>query len=140
MSQDTITKRVIFTFSGEAAGRPIVTELVSKFDLQINIYRASITPNEEGYMAIDVTGTEERINEGLAFIESLDININKTGNSLIWNKDVCTGCGNCLSHCPTGALYVADKKNRRIDFNGEKCIECLSCIRNCPFGACSSLF
>lgn len=140
MSKDTVTRRVILTFTGHAAGQPIVNELVKTYDLQINIYRASITPNEEGYLAIDVTGTEENIIAGMAYIQTFNIEISKSGNSLVWNEDKCTGCGNCLSHCPTDALHIADEKSRQIKFNGEKCIACMSCIRNCPFGACTSLF
>ncbi|MBI9107868.1 MAG: 4Fe-4S binding protein [Spirochaetales bacterium] len=140
MTEKNITRRVILTFSGHAAGQPIVNELVKKHDLQINIYRARITPKEEGYLAVDLTGSEENIASGLAYIESFNININETGNSLLWDEDKCVGCGNCLSHCPTEALYIAEPKSRKVKFNGEKCIECMSCIRNCPFGACSSLF
>ena len=77
MSQENITRRVILTFSGHAAGQPIVNELVKKYDLQINIYRARITPKEEGYLAIDLSGTEKNIAEGLNYIESFNININQ---------------------------------------------------------------
>jgi ferredoxin len=140
MNQITVTHRVILTFSGHAAGQPIVNELVKKYDLQINIYRASITPNEEGYLSIDLTGLEKNITAGLAYIQSLDIEISKSGHSLVWNEDKCVGCGNCLSHCPTGALYISNIDSREVKFNGDKCIACMSCIRNCPFGACSSLF
>ena len=91
-------------------------------------------------MAIDVTGEEKQVSDGLKFIESFDVNVSRTMNSLVWNEEKCTGCGNCLSHCPTDALFISDSKSREINFNGEKCIACMSCVRNCPFGACSSLF
>ena len=135
-----ITKRVLLTFTGSISGKPIVSELVRKYDLEINIYRASITPNEEGHMAIDVTGDEKMVEEGLKFIESFNVNVSRTMNSLVWNEEKCVGCGNCLSHCPTEALYIADQASREVRFNGEKCIACMSCVRNCPFGACTSLF
>ncbi|MDC7226620.1 MAG: 4Fe-4S binding protein [Spirochaetales bacterium] len=135
-----ITKRVLLTFSGSIAGKPVVTELIRNYDLEINIFRASITPNAEGHMAIDVTGEEKMVAEGLKFIETFDVNINKMKNSLVWDENKCVSCGNCLSHCPTDALYIHDETTREVRFNGEKCIACMSCVRNCPFGACSSLF
>ena len=135
-----ITKRVLLTFTGSISGKPVVSELVRKYDLEINIYRASITPNEEGHMAIDVTGEEKMVEDGLKFIESFNVNVSRTMNSLVWNEEKCVGCGNCLSHCPTEALYISDAASREVRFNGEKCIACMSCVRNCPFGACSSLF
>ncbi len=135
-----ITKRVILSFPKFVSGQPIITGLIRKYDLEINIYRARVTPNEEGYIAIDVKGTEDQIDQGFEFIRSCNVEINLTENSLLWDKDKCTGCGNCVPHCPTGALYVVEDRSRAIDFHRDKCIECLSCIRNCPFGACSSIF
>lgn len=135
-----ITQRVILTFPKFNAGQPIITKLIKEYDLEINIYRARVTPNKEGYIAIDITGEESMIEDGLKFIRSLNVDINLTMNSLLWDKDRCTGCGNCVPHCPTGALHVADDRSRRIGFSRDKCIECLSCIENCPFGACVSIF
>ncbi len=88
----------------------------------------------------DLRGEESQIEEGLEFIQSLNVDIDLTMNSLSWDKDKCTGCGNCVPHCPTGALHVVNNRTREIDFQRDKCIECRSCIRNCPFGACSCLF
>jgi len=135
-----ITERVILNFPKFIAGQPIITQLIKEFDLEINIYRARVTPNKEGYIAIDITGEESLIQDGLEFIQSLNVDINLTMNSLLWDKNRCTECGNCVPHCPTGALHVKDNRTRQIDFHRDKCIECLSCIENCPFGACTSIF
>ena len=137
---EQITKRVIMTFPKFITGQPIITKLIKEFDLEVNIYRARVAPNKEGYIAIDVTGEESLIADGLEYIQSLNVDINLTMNSLLWDKDRCTGCGNCVPHCPTGALHVKDNRSRQIDFCRDKCIECLSCIENCPFGACTSIF
>jgi len=137
---EQITKRVILNFPKFTAGQPIITKLIKEFELEINIYRARVTPNKEGYIAIDITGEESLIEDGLEYIQSLNVDINLTMNSLLWDKDRCTGCGNCVPHCPTGALHVGDNRSRQIDFHRDKCVECLSCIENCPFGACTSIF
>ena len=137
---EQITQRVIMTFPKFITGQPIITTLIKEFDLEINIYRARVAPNKEGYIAMDVTGEESLIADGLEYIDSLNVDINLTTNSLLWNKDRCTGCGNCVPHCPTGALHVKDNRSRQIDFCRDKCIECLSCVENCPFGACTSIF
>jgi ferredoxin len=49
-------------------------------------------------------------------------------------------CTNCIPHCPTKALHVADRATMEVAFASELCVECLSCLENCPFGACSSIF
>ena len=76
----------------------------------------------------------------MAFVESCKVQINEADRGLRWDSSRCTHCGNCLPHCPTKALYVADPATRRVDFDINLCVECLSCITNCPFNACSSIF
>jgi ferredoxin len=137
---EQITRRVILAYPKFISGQPIITGLVREYDLEVNIYRASVTPNEEGYIALDITGDEEQIQDGLEFIKSFQIDVNLTMNSMLWDENKCAGCGNCVPHCPTNALHVIDDRSRKIDFSRDRCIECLKCIQNCPFGACSTIF
>ena len=41
----------------------------------------------------------------------------------------CIGCGECVAHCPSGALYLKEKKAY---INPETCIGCAECIVRCP--------
>ena len=50
-------------------------------------------------------------------------------HSVKLNKDKCTGCTNCIKHCPTEAIRVRDGKARIIN---ERCIDCGVCVRVCP--------
>jgi hypothetical protein len=47
-------------------------------------------------------------------------------------KKMCTGCGDCLVHCPQGAMELVDKKSI---LDPKKCIGCGECIIVCPSGA-----
>jgi ferredoxin len=134
------TKRLLLFFPKSETEKPIVYHLVKDFDLVINIFRAKVTPDEYGYLVLDVTGTEENIERGMRFVETFNVRIDGANKGVQWERVACTDCGACLPHCPTKALHVADPATRRIAFAGELCIECLSCIGNCPYGACSSLF
>lgn len=44
--------------------------------------------------------------------------------------DACTGCGTCMSICPTGAIFGGPGKVHCIDY--DLCILCGSCARVCP--------
>jgi ferredoxin len=137
----TVTRKLMLAFARSECEKPIVYHLVRDYDLVVNIFRARVTPEESGYLVLDVTGTEENIEGALEYIRTFDdVTINSTGKGVTWSEDRCTGCGNCLTHCPTGALHVPDRGTMAVAFDEEKCIECLACNRVCPYRACASAF
>ena len=139
MSQ-TVTQKLMLFFPKCECEKPIIYHLVKDHNLIVNIFRAKVMPEEEGYLVLDVTGTEKDIQQGMAFVKTFNVDINYTGKGVTRDEDGCTHCGHCITHCPTGALYIADRATREVIYNEEKCIECLACIRVCPFGECASVF
>jgi L-aspartate semialdehyde sulfurtransferase ferredoxin len=134
------TKRLLLYFPRSETDKPIVYHLVKDYDLVINIFRAKVTPDEYGYLVLDVTGEEADIARGLDFVRSYNVRIDESNRGLRRDEDRCTHCGNCIPHCPTEALHIGDRATRRIAFDGALCVQCLACIANCPYGACSSIF
>lgn len=134
------TRKLLLTFNKNSVEKPIVYHLVKDFDLIINLYRARITAEEQGSMILDVTGSEKNIADGIAFIEKEGVSIDDAQKSFRWDEQVCTSCGNCLTHCPVDALHVESKETMKVVFDPELCIDCLGCIDNCPYGACQSIF
>lgn len=134
------TQRLFLRFPKCETEKPIVYDLVKTYDLKINIFRAKVTPDEEGYLVLDITGERENFDKAMGYIQSLGINIDSTTKDVTWHEDLCTHCGNCLSHCPTEALHIADPATRQITFDESLCVECLACLKDCPFGACTAAF
>jgi len=134
------TKKILMNFNKELAEKPIVYHLVKDYDLIINIFRARITAEEEGFMVLEVSGTDEHIEKGIDFIRQNGVTVNEAEKGLRWDKNLCTQCGNCLTHCPVDALYIVDPGSREIGFDSDKCVECLNCIPNCPYDALTSVF
>ena len=137
---ETVTKKLMLFFPKCECEKPIIYHLVKDHNLIVNVYRAKVTPEEEGYLVLDATGTEEDIERGMAFVKTFNVSINYTGKGVTRDEDGCTHCGHCITHCPTGALHIADRATREVAYNEAKCIECLACIRVCPFGECASVF
>jgi len=137
---DTVTRKLMLFFPKCECEKPIIYHLVKDYDLVVNVFRAKVTPEEEGYLVLDVTGSEENIDKAMEFIKTFNVTINSAGKGLTWDADACTGCGHCVVHCPTDALHIADRKTMEVAFDEEKCIECLACIRVCPYDVCSSPF
>ena len=134
------SQKVMLYFPISETEKPIVYHLVKDFDLIVNIHRAKVTPEEEGYLVLDISGSEENYGKAKDFLKEFNVTIQADGKGLRWDEQRCTSCGLCLTHCPTEALHIPDRKTMKVDFDNAKCIECLSCIQNCPFGVCSSLF
>jgi ferredoxin len=139
MSQ-TVTKKLMLFFPRCECEKPIIYHLVKDHNLIVNVYRAKVTPEEEGYLVLDVTGTEADIQQGMAFVKTFNVSINYTGKGVTRDEDCCTHCGHCITHCPSGALNIPDRATREVAYSEAKCIECLACIRVCPFSACESVF
>jgi ferredoxin len=131
-----VKKNLMLYFPKSETERPIVYHLVKDYNLMVNLFRAKVTPEEEGYLVLEVTGEEDDITRAIAFLGSF----NESQKGLRWERERCTSCGNCLTHCPTVSLHIVDPITREVEFDPEACIECLSCVANCPFGACSSVF
>ena len=137
---DTVTKKLMLFFPKCECEKPIIYHLVKDYNLIVNVFRAKVTPEEEGYLVLDVTGTEADIGRALDFVRTFNVTINFAAKGVTWDEKRCTHCGHCVPHCPTAALHFADRATRRLAFADEKCIECLACITACPFGACASAF
>lgn len=108
------TRKLLLTFNKNSVEKPIVYHLVKDFDLIINLYRARITADEQGTMILDVTGTEENIAKGIAFIENESVIVDDAQKSFRWDESICTSCGNCLTHCPVDALHIESKETMKV--------------------------
>lgn len=135
-----ITKKLYLHFPKCECEKPIVFHLVKDYNLRVNIFRAKVTSEEEGYLVLDVTGAEGDIDRGIEYVKTFNVTINDVSRPQLWSEQLCVSCGNCVPHCPTRALHVPDRRTMRVTFDAERCIECLNCIRNCPFGACRAPF
>ena len=137
---DIVTKKLMLYFPECECEKPIIYHLVKDYNLIVNVYRANVTPSEEGYLVLDVTGTEEEIQGGIEFVKTFNVVVNSTGKGVTRDEERCVHCGYCIPYCPSGALSIENSATRQILFNEAKCIECLACVRICPYGACTSAF
>jgi ferredoxin len=134
------TKKLLLRFPKCETEKPIVYQLVKEYNLMINIFAAKVTQDQEGFLVLDVTGEDEWIERGMDYVRSFGVIIQAVGSGIVRDLDLCTHCGNCLSHCPTHALHIADRTTMKVELNESLCIACSSCIANCPFEACTAAF
>jgi ferredoxin len=137
---EVVTKKLMLYFPKCECEKPIIYHLVKDYQLIVNVFRAKVTPEEEGYLVLDVTGTTKDIQRAIDYVSKFQVKVNTSGKGVTRDEKLCTHCGYCVPYCPTEALHMKDYEKRQVGYEETKCIECLACIRVCPFGACTSAF
>ncbi|OGC31343.1 (Fe-S)-binding protein [candidate division WOR-1 bacterium RIFOXYB2_FULL_48_7] len=127
-----VSRKIVLTFPKQKIDKPIVYKLIKDYDLVFNILKASITPDQEGHMVIEISGDKEQIEKGIKYLQEQGLKFEPLSKDIRVNWDKCVQCGACVSICPTGALFVKDRQTMEVSFDSEKCIACELCIRPCP--------
>jgi NAD-dependent dihydropyrimidine dehydrogenase PreA subunit len=126
------SKKIVLIFPKEKIDKPIVYKLIKDFDLVFNILKASITPDQEGHLVLELSGGSAEVDKGIKYLKDQGVSIEPLSKEIKVDWDKCTQCGACVSICPTDALYIKDRKTMEVAFDPEKCIACELCIRPCP--------
>jgi len=126
------SSRIVLTFPKELVDKPIVYKLIKDYNLVFNILKASITPEEEGVMVLELKGDTKDIDKGIDYLNKQGVKIDLLSKDIVVNWDECIQCGACVAQCPTKALFIKDRKTMEVDFDPAKCIACEFCIRPCP--------
>lgn len=127
-------KRVVLTFPPTLVGQPLTYHLVKDYDLMINILRATVTPNEQGRLVVELTGKKKMLDDGIAYLNGLGVEVQSLAQDIKWHEDKCTHCTACIPACPTQAMSV-NRETMEVSFVKERCIACELCIAVCPFKA-----
>ena len=130
------SKKIGLSFPPEKADKPIVTNLV-KFGLTFNILRATISPGKTGNIILEISGTDENLQQSLDYLRAEGIEVNIYTDSVIRYEEKCMHCGACTSVCPSGAL-VMNKDTWELEFTMDKCLLCGHCVKACPARAIKS--
>ena len=126
-----VSKRIVLHFPRRLVDRPIVYRLIKDYDLEFNILKASVTPEEEGLMVLELKGEQEDYDKGIDFLSKTGVRIESLSQNVSRNEERCTHCGACITICPTDAFEI-DPVTRRVDFDNAKCLACAICIKACP--------
>ncbi|MCX7716369.1 MAG: 4Fe-4S binding protein [Endomicrobia bacterium] len=130
-SKDEVLRRLVLKFPKQLIDRPIVYHLVKDYDLMINILKASVQPDAEGVMVLELSGKKENFEKGINFLKKLGVEIQPLSKDIKFDEKICYHCGVCVPICPVGALRM-NTKTHLVSFDKDKCIACELCIKVCP--------
>jgi ferredoxin len=126
-----VAKRIVLHFPKRIVDRSIVCRLAKDYDLEFNILKAQVTPEEEGLMVLELGGEQSEYDRGIRYLTETGVKIQSLSQDVLRNEERCTHCGACITICPSGAFEL-DPKTRRVAFYNEKCVACGLCIKACP--------
>jgi len=126
-----VSKRMVLHFPHRLVDQPIIYKLVKEYDIKFNILKAYVTPQEEGLMVLELSGSKDNFDKGVEYLQSCGVKIQPLSQDVIRNEVKCTDCGVCVPICPTGALSI-DAHTRKVHFYDNKCIACELCVKICP--------
>ena len=127
-------RKVVLHFPQRLVDKPITYLLVKDYDLQFNILKASISPEEEGLLVLELSGSKSNYDEAIKFLGDSGVQVQLLAQDVFRRDDRCTHCGACVTMCPSGAFKV-DEVTRRVEFINARCIVCGLCVKACPVRA-----
>lgn len=128
---------LLFEFPKESSGHAVTYDLIKKFDLKINIIRASIDFNAYGFLLVEIEGSEAQVADGIQYLRESHVNVKVVDAGIMIDKDKCLDCGACCAVCAVDALYLDDKDS--LYFDKDKCLDCKLCVMACPARAIESV-
>lgn len=108
-----VDKKIVLRFPKRMVNRPVVYRLVKDYNLEFNILKASITPEQEGVLVLELKGNQQEYDKGIEFLLKAGVQIQSLSQDVTRNEERCTQCGACITVCPTGAFKLNPKDNVR---------------------------
>jgi len=126
-----VSRRIVLHFPKRLVDRPIICKLIKDYNLEFNILKALVTPEEEGLMVLELSGEQKDYDKGIKYLTKNGLRIQSLSQDVTRNEEICTHCGVCVTICPTFAFEV-DPVTRLVRFYDEKCVVCGLCLKGCP--------
>ena len=126
-----VKHRVVLHFPMQKVDQPVICYLTRDHNLLFNILRASITPEEEGVMVLELIGSDADYRRGIAYLEEQGITLQPLKQDVLRLEERCTHCGACVGVCQPEALYL-ERPSMRVAFDPERCVVCEACVMACP--------
>ncbi len=124
------TIKLKLSFEKEAVTKPIIYDLVKKYDVMTNILGANIEYGNRGNMTLEIQGKKKNLDLALDYFTQLNIKYEIYGEAIKRDEERCVHCGACTAVCPTHALYMGE--DAMLHFDKDKCVVCRLCIKACP--------
>ena len=90
-----VTRRMVLHFPRSLVDQPIMCRLAREYRLDFNILKASVTPDEEGVLVVELTGAEGDFERGMGYLADIGVKTQPLTRDVVRDEERCTHCG-CL--------------------------------------------
>jgi ferredoxin len=126
-------KSAVLIFPRHIVDRPVISRVVQRCAVEVNILQATITPEDDGRMFAVFSGEPHAISTAFAFLVERGVLVSEKPGHVLWQEESCVHCTACTGQCPTSALSVDSVA--LLHFDAAACIACEQCVPACGYGA-----
>jgi ferredoxin len=134
-----ISKKIVLYYPPILTERPIVYELVKKYDIMFNILRADFSVDGAGMLLLELTGKKDNLMKSFRFLRKVGIRTELLSQDIERSEERCVHCGVCAMVCPVSA-FVITRPEMIVELKTARCIGCKECVRVCPYNAITISF
>lgn len=124
-------KRYVLRFSPEVVNKPLVSDLVKRFNISVNILNADISSGRDGMLVVEFEGAEEAVEKSTEYLSAEGVSCSPHVKELVFRQDECVACGSCTAVCFSDALTM-DQSTWELIYDPDRCIVCGLCVEACP--------
>ncbi|NLA95057.1 MAG: 4Fe-4S binding protein [Bacteroidales bacterium] len=124
-------KKVVVLFPADQASRPLIYELIRKYDIMISIIKADIDGRRSGKIVLEMNSDADHIRQAIDYMIESGMEVSPLESKIKFDDTKCINCGACTSSCLSGALIIKAPE-WKLRFEPEKCVVCKLCITACP--------
>ncbi len=128
------SNKIVLHFPSNLVDKSIIYKLSKDYDLEFNILKAFVNPEEEGLMVLELKGSKKEYEKAIKYLKQAKVKVQTLSNDVVCDKKKCVHCGLCVSVCPVEAFQV-EPRTREIIFCKDRCIACGICVDICPYRA-----
>ena len=128
------TRIYFLRYPKETSDQPIIYQLVKQYEVEFNILKADIRPQQDGIMILELKGTKKSVQDALNYLKNLGVKAERLATRVRRDDEKCFQCGACTGVCPVGALSI-HRPDMAVSFNPEICTGCGLCVTACPVRA-----
>jgi ABC-type methionine transport system ATPase subunit len=84
-----VSRRVVLHFPRSLVDQAIMCRLAREFNIDFNILKASVQPNEEGLLVVELSGKKADYDRGMKYLKETGVKAQPLSRDVVRNEKYC---------------------------------------------------